>query len=41
MQRRKNAIGKHIVACRVVRVTKITGSGSDDCIYWHFGYSLL
>jgi hypothetical protein len=22
-----------------VRVTKITGSSSDDWIYWHFGYS--
>jgi hypothetical protein len=26
-----------IVACRVVRATKITGSSSDDWIYWHFG----
>jgi hypothetical protein len=31
---------KNIVTCRVVRVTKITGSRSDDWIYWHFGYSL-
>jgi hypothetical protein len=29
-----------IVTCRVVRVTKITGSSSDDWIYWHFGYSI-
>jgi hypothetical protein len=25
----------------LLRVTKVTGSRSDDCIYWHFGYSLL
>jgi hypothetical protein len=31
---------KYIVSCRVVRVTKITGSGSDDWNYWHFGYTL-
>jgi hypothetical protein len=24
----------YIVTCRWVRVTKITGSRSDDCIYW-------
>jgi hypothetical protein len=28
------------VTCRVVRVTKITGSSSDDWIYYHLGYSL-
>jgi hypothetical protein len=26
--------------CMGVGVTKITGSSSDDWIYWHFGYSL-
>jgi hypothetical protein len=25
----------------MVRVTKITGSRSDDWIYWHVGYNLL
>jgi hypothetical protein len=30
----------NIVTCRGVRVTKKTGSSSDDWIYWHFGYSL-
>jgi hypothetical protein len=30
-----------IILTRVwVRVTKITGSSSDDWIYWHFGYNL-
>jgi hypothetical protein len=28
------------VKCRVVRVTKTTGSSSDDWIYYHFGYKL-
>jgi hypothetical protein len=27
-----------IVTCRRVRVTIMTGSNSDDWIYWHFGY---
>jgi hypothetical protein len=31
---------KHIVTYRVVCVTKLTGSSSDDWIYWHFGYNL-
>jgi hypothetical protein len=31
---------KDTVTCRVIRVTKITGSSSDDWIYWHFGYTL-
>jgi hypothetical protein len=26
----------YIVTCRVVRVTKLTGSSSDDRIYWNF-----
>jgi hypothetical protein len=26
--------------CMGVCVTKITGSSSDDWVYWHFGYSL-
>jgi hypothetical protein len=30
-----------IITCRAVRVTKITGSRSDDLIYWHVGYSLV
>jgi uncharacterized metal-binding protein len=30
----------HIVVCTGVHVTKITGSRSDDWIYWHFGYNL-
>jgi hypothetical protein len=30
----------NIVRCRVVRVTKMTGSTSDDWIYEHFGYNL-
>jgi hypothetical protein len=30
----------YIVMCWMVCVTKITGSSSDDWIYWHFGYSL-
>jgi hypothetical protein len=29
-----------IVTCRVVCVTKMTGSSLDDWIYQHFGYSL-
>jgi hypothetical protein len=29
----------HIFTCKGVRVTKITGSRSDDWIYWHFGYN--
>jgi hypothetical protein len=29
-----------IVTCRAVRVRRITGSSSDDWIYWHFGYNL-
>jgi hypothetical protein len=28
----------NIVTCRVVRMTIMTGSSSDDWIYWHFGY---
>jgi hypothetical protein len=28
------------VKCRVVRATKMTGSNSDNWIYWHFGYTL-
>jgi hypothetical protein len=28
----------NIVTYRVVRVTKLTDSSSDDWIYWHFGY---
>jgi hypothetical protein len=31
---------QHTVTCRVVRVTRMTGSSSDDWIYWHFSYSL-
>jgi hypothetical protein len=27
-----------IATCRMVRVTIVTGSSSDDWIYWHFGY---
>jgi hypothetical protein len=27
-----------IVKRRVERVTKISGSGLDEWIYWHFGY---
>jgi hypothetical protein len=30
---------EYFVTRRVVRVTKITGSRSDDWIYWHFGYN--
>jgi hypothetical protein len=30
----------HIVTCTEVRVSKTTGSNSDDWIYWHFRYSL-
>jgi hypothetical protein len=30
----------NIVTCRVVRVKKITGSRSDDWIYWHFDYNI-
>jgi hypothetical protein len=26
------------MTCSVVRATKVTGSISDDWIYWHFGY---
>jgi hypothetical protein len=26
------------VTCRVVRLTKMTGSSSDDWIFWHLGY---
>jgi hypothetical protein len=26
--------------CIALRVTKITGSSSDDYIHWHFGYTL-
>jgi hypothetical protein len=29
-----------IVTCRVVLVTIMTSSSSDDWIYWHFGYNL-
>jgi hypothetical protein len=29
-----------IVTCRVVRATKMTGSSSDDWIYYHVGYDL-
>jgi hypothetical protein len=35
---KKNLIN-HTVTCTVVRVTKMTGSRWDDCIYWHFGYN--
>jgi hypothetical protein len=28
----------NIVTCRGVHVTKLTGSRSDDWIYWHFCY---
>jgi hypothetical protein len=31
---------RNIVTCRGARIMKITGSGSDDWIYWHFGYKL-
>jgi hypothetical protein len=31
----------NIVTCREVRVTKITGSRSDDYIYWLFGYNFF
>jgi hypothetical protein len=27
--------------CRVVRVTKLTGSSLDDWIYWHFGCNIF
>jgi hypothetical protein len=27
--------------CGVVHVTKMKGSGSDDCIYYHLGYKFL
>jgi hypothetical protein len=30
----------NIVTCMVVRSTKMTGSSSDDWIYWHLGYNL-
>jgi hypothetical protein len=30
----------YTVTCKGLRVTKITGSGSDYWIYWHFGYNL-
>jgi hypothetical protein len=30
----------NIFTCRVVRVTIITDSSSDDWFYWHFGYNL-
>jgi hypothetical protein len=30
---------QNIFTCRGVRVTKISGSISDDWIYWHFGYT--
>jgi hypothetical protein len=30
----------HIVTCRMVRVMIMTGSSSDDWIYWHFDYNL-
>jgi hypothetical protein len=26
----------NIVTYKAVRATKMTGSSSDDCIYWHF-----
>jgi hypothetical protein len=29
-----------IVTCRLVQVTKLTGSSLDDWIYWHFSYGL-
>jgi hypothetical protein len=29
-----------VQSSRGVCVTKITGSSSDDWIYWHFGYTL-
>jgi hypothetical protein len=29
---------EYIVTCRMVRATKMTGSSSDDWIYWHLGY---
>jgi hypothetical protein len=28
----------NIITCRVVCVMKMTGSSSDDWIYWHFSY---
>jgi hypothetical protein len=30
----------YIVTCRRVHVTIMTGSSSDDWIYWHVGYNL-
>jgi hypothetical protein len=30
---------KHIVMCRVVRLTKLVGSSSDGWIYWHLVYN--
>jgi hypothetical protein len=35
------SISDTIVTCRGVRVTTITGSSSDDWIYWQLGYTLL
>jgi hypothetical protein len=32
------ASAKNNVKTRRVRVTIMTGSSLDDCIYWHFGY---
>jgi hypothetical protein len=36
----RNQIQYNIAACRGVRVTKITGSRTDDWIYSYFGYNL-